>query len=187
MDNFVLNGKELSPRKLPGLYMIHCLSNDYRYYGETGNISGRIASHRSCLRRNIHPNKKLQEDWNKFSSNFTFVILYMGNEWVKRQDRLVKEALLIGADFERCYNFFESQDKRIGELNPFFKKRHSESTIRLMKEAKSGVPNEALGRKISIHGKEYPSIAQASRDTGHSRKMITRRVGSDEHPDWRAL
>ncbi len=47
MNNSVLNiSQNLYPIKLPGIYMIFCLANDYRYYGETTNISGRIASHK---------------------------------------------------------------------------------------------------------------------------------------------
>ena len=187
MDNSMLNNKKLVARKLPGLYMIHCSENDYRYYGESDNVSGRLASHKSMLRRNIHPNANLQQDWNSFSeSAFTINVLYIGKEWNQRGVRLKKEAELIIRDMERCYNFYASEDKRIGELNGFFNKRHSEVTLQRMRDAKKGIPNDILGRIVTICGKEYPSIAEASRQTGHSRKLIRDRVNSEEYPDWKS-
>lgn len=184
----MLNEKKLEPRKLPGLYMIHCTANDYRYYGESSNISGRLASHKSMLRRKIHPNSKLQEDWNIFSeSSFSIHVLYIGEEWNDKVVRIKKESDLITHDLERCYNYYESMDKRIGALNGFFEKRHSEATLKRMREAKKGIPNDILGRKVWILGKEYPSIAEASRQTGHSRKLIRMRVNSDSYPDWKSF
>lgn len=54
--------KQIQPRKKSGIYMIRCKKNDWRYYGESSNVSGRLASHRSMLKRQIHPNKRLQLD-----------------------------------------------------------------------------------------------------------------------------
>lgn len=177
--------KKIEVRRLPGLYMIHCLENDYRYYGETSNVSARLASHKSCLRRNIHPNRQLQEDWNQFfESGFSIHVLYIGKEWEDKNVRLKREAELISHDLERCYNFYESMDKRVAELNGFYKKRHSEISLQRMRDAKKGIPNDNLGRKIIILGKDYPSIAEASRQTGHSRKLIRTRVDSESYPDW---
>lgn len=59
-DNSVQS--QIQPRKQPGIYMIRCKKNDWRYYGESKNVSGRLASHRSMLNRQIHPNKRLQLD-----------------------------------------------------------------------------------------------------------------------------
>lgn len=186
MDNSMLNEKKLEARKMPGLYMIHCLENDYRYYGETSNVSGRMSSHKSMLRRNIHPNRVLQNDWNTFSeSSFSINVLYIGREWEDRAVRLKRECELISRDLDLSYNFYESMDKRIGALNGFFEKRHSEETISLMRKAKKGIPNDNLGQKVTILGKSYPSIAEASRQTGHSRKLIRIRVNSDEYCDWK--
>jgi hypothetical protein len=52
-DNSVPN--QIQPRKQPGLYMIRCTQNDWRYYGESQNVSGRLASHRSLLNRKFIP------------------------------------------------------------------------------------------------------------------------------------
>nr|YP_009105651.1 putative GIY-YIG homing endonuclease [Xylochloris irregularis]AIT94361.1 putative GIY-YIG homing endonuclease [Xylochloris irregularis] len=188
-DDSVLNvSTSLSPRKMPGIYMILCLANDYRYYGETTNVSGRLASHKSTLRRKIHPNSKLQADWNLYGEkNFEFVILYIGEDWIVKEDRLRIESNLIVTDKERCYNFFDTYESRTSELNPFYQKRHSEKTKTLMRLAKKGIPNDKLGSKIFINGKLFPSIAQASRELNHSRKLIRKRVDSSEWPDWKRV
>jgi hypothetical protein len=44
-------------------------------YGESQNVSGRLASHRSLLNRQIHPNYLLQ-DYNKYEINcFEYIVL----------------------------------------------------------------------------------------------------------------
>ena len=192
MDNSVLNrsttGDRESPleaRKLPGLYMIHCLATDYRYYGESDNVSIRIASHKSMLRRKIHPNAVLQSDWNHLTADsFKFVVLYMGEDWTAKKARLKMEHSLIVKDIERVYNCFDSFENRTGEKNPFYKRRHSEKTKALLSMAKKGIPNDLLGKKISIDGQKFPSIAEAGRALGHARKTIRIRITSPDYPDW---
>jgi predicted GIY-YIG superfamily endonuclease len=66
---------QIQPRKQPGLYMIRCTQNDWRYYGESQNVSGRLA-HRSLLNRQIHSNYLLQDDYNKYGIDFFLNILY---------------------------------------------------------------------------------------------------------------
>ena len=176
----------LYPRKQPGLYSIHCQVNDYRYYGESENVSGRIASHKSMLRRKIHPNQKLQDDWNLYTAlKFEFNALYLGEDWTDRAARREKEAFLINQDIERVYNYFDTVSNRIGEKNPFYQKRHSEKTLELMRNAKKGIPNDLLGRKISIDGQKFPSVAEASRGLGHARKTIRARLDSIAFPTWK--
>lgn len=176
------------PRKLPGLYMILCVANDYRYYGETMNVSGRIASHKYMLRRKIHRNQNLQKDWNLYNeTNFEFVVLYIGVDWKLKKDRLNKEVRLITENRERCYNVFESFELRTGSLNGFYKKRHSEKTKSLMSSLKKNVPNDILGKKIIIEKRIFPSISQASRELGHSRKLIRERITSINFSEWKKI
>ena len=175
-------------RQQPGVYVILCLANDYRYYGESTNLSGRIASHKSKLRRKIHENTSMQEDWLKYGEScFEFKALYIGTDWVLKETRLSMEYKLISQDKERCYNVFESFEARIGNLNPFYKKRHSEKTKQLMSLAKKGIPNHVLGALIEINGKRYPSIAEASRSLGHARKTIRARVDSIDFAEWKRV
>lgn len=130
MNNSVLNlSNNLYSQKSPGIYMILCSLNNFRYYGETGNLGGRFRSHKSRLRRNIHSNNLLQKEWNLYGESFfDFVVLYNGEDWNLRETRRTMESRLINQNSERSYNFYESFSQRYGSLNPFHGKNHSEKT-----------------------------------------------------------
>lgn len=189
-DNSVLsNSEKLIFQRQAGLYMIHCLVNNYRYYGESDNLSSRVAGHKYRLRNQTHWLTKLQNDWNNFGQeNFQFVALEIGSSWQLKEDRLAKEKQLIESNRDVCYNIFSSWSERAGNKNPFYQKRHSEDSKKRMSFTKKGRPNRLLGRKISIRGKTYASIAEASRALGHSRRLIRERVNNQEDFfDWRSV
>ena len=173
-DNSVSN--QIQPRKQPGLYMIRCKVNDKRYYGESKNVSGRLASHKSQLNRKIHPNSRLQHDWNTFGEDcFQFNVLFMGSSWEKREERIAKETLLIIQDRHLCYNYLEGQS-RLTTQNPFYQKKHTDETKKKIGDGMRGIPNDKLGKAITLDGVIYPSLAEASRITKHSRKFIRKRL-----------
>ena len=165
--------------------MILCTANDYRYIGETNNISLRLAGHKRDLRRKIHSNENLQKDFDLYGESlFDFTVLYIGDDWGNKQDRVKTEGQLIMNNMDKCYNTYAFMSERVGQLNFFYGKKHSQVTKKLMSEQKIGIPNDALGRKISILGVEYPSIAEAARKLGHSRKLIRIRVNNPQYSDW---
>lgn len=116
--------------------------------------------------------------------SFQFLVLYIGKKWVDRLVRRNKELTLIIENRPKCYNLIESLS-RPGEKNPFWGRVHSPETKTLIGNSMRGQPNHLLGRKIIISGMTFPSIAEASRKTGHSRKYIRDRINSQEWPDWR--
>jgi hypothetical protein len=123
-ENSVPN--RIQPRKQSGIYMIRCIQNDWRYYGESQNVSGRLASHRSLLNRKIHPNRGLQFDWTHFGSeSFEFTVLFMGKKWNQSFIRRGKELELIVLDRGLCYNILNSADSKSGENNPFWGRIHT--------------------------------------------------------------
>lgn len=173
------------PRKQPGIYMIHCKKSDFRYYGESKNVAGRLASHKSMLNRQIHPSILLQKEWSVYGPEyFEFSVLYMGNLWHDRQTRRKKESLLIQEHLNKCYNFLETE-ARPKEFNPFWKKKHTPETKKKISQALKGRPNHLLGRKLSIQGVEYPSIAEASRQTKMARKTIRKKLNDPQEQDFR--
>jgi hypothetical protein len=181
-DNSVPN--RIQPRKQSGLYMIHCLDNDWRYYGESSNVSGRLASHKSLLNRKIHPNKLLQADWNLIGSDhFQFIILFIGEKWEDPTIRRAKELELIILNTNMSYNILEGI-QRPGDKNPFWGRIHTEETKKRIGDAMRGIPNNLLGKQVSINHILYPSLAEASRKTGHSRKLIRTRLNDPSWPDW---
>ncbi len=148
-DNLVPN--RIQPRKQPGLYMIRCIVNDFRYYGESKNVSARLASHRSLLNRKIHPNAVFQHDFNQYSlENFDFVVLFMGPIWEDVLKRRGKETELIILDRALCYNILETSS-RPGELNPFYGRLQTPEAKKKIGDALRNIPNDLLGRKVSIN------------------------------------
>jgi len=181
-ENSVPN--RIQPRQQPGLYMVRCIPNDWRYYGESKNVSGRLASHRSLLNRQIHPNTALQVDWNFYGfENFDFVVLFMGEKWEKPEVRRGKELELIILDRSLCYNILEGVS-RPGEKNPFWARVHSPESKKKISEALRGKANDKLGRKISVRGSIYPSLAEASRQTGIARKTIRKKLDDLKDTDF---
>ena len=181
-DNPVPN--RIEPQKQPGLYMIRCVANDWRYYGETKNVSGRLASHRSMLNRKIHPNQLLQNEFNYFGvNNFDFVVLYQGPMWEDRAKRLDKELELLIDDREICYNIYDVL-ARPGEKNPFFGRVHTPEAKRKVSESMKGIPNDLLGRKVFVKGVIYPSIAEASRQTNVARKTIRTKINNPNETNY---
>ena len=182
-DNSVPN--RIQPRQQSGLYMIHCLKNDWRYFGESNNVSGRLASHKSLLNRQIHPNKLLQADWDLVGSDhFQFIVLFIGQEWSDPVFRRAKELELIILNRNISYNILEGI-QRPGDKNPFWGRIHTEETKKRIGDAMRGVPNNLLGKTISINNISYPSLAEASRQTSHSRKLIRKRLNDPSWPDWK--
>ena len=178
----------LQPRLQPGVYMILCLPNNYRYYGETSNISGRLAGHRRDLRRGKHANDNLQKDWSLFGEdNFQFSVLFIGEEWKERKTRLERETRFIWDHPDLCYNTYASMNDRVNELNGFYRRKHTEVTKRLIGDQQRGIPKDLLGAPVHIEGCSYVSIAEASRRTGHSRKLLRTRVDSLEYSNWYRL
>ena len=45
------------------------------------------------------------------------------------------------------------------------------------------IPKDLLGKSIQLDGVLYPSIAQASRETGHARKIIRARMNDPNDPN----
>lgn len=106
----------------------------------------------------------------------------MGEQWVDVVARRYNELKLIVENREKCYNLVESLS-RPGKLNPFWGRVHNSDTKKLIGDRMRNRPNHLLGRKITISGIAFPSIAEASRKTGYSRKCIRDRINSPKWPD----
>jgi len=59
-----------------GIYAITNTINNKAYIGSTVNVERRWAKHIFGLNKNIHPNKKLQNSWNKYGADlFNFIVI----------------------------------------------------------------------------------------------------------------
>ena len=67
--------KDIGNKKISGIYEIINRINRKIYYGSSNNIQCRFNQHKSLLKRQKHPNKHLQNAWNKYGeNNFDFII-----------------------------------------------------------------------------------------------------------------
>lgn len=174
----------MSPRQLPGVYMVLCLANNKRYFGESKNVSSRISQHKSKLRRNIHEISELQRDFNLYGEeNFEFSALYISRD-CSLDERVAMEIEFIGRFYSLCYNKFDKTNHK-KENNPFWGRTHTLSTRTQIGESSTRTQigeslrenrkNSSLeGFAILLKGEVYPSISEASRQTSHSRDTIRR-------------
>lgn len=102
------------------------------------------------------------------------------NGHVFASERHTKETELIISNRELSYNVLEGSS-RPKELNPFWQRSHTKQTKKKISKALKGRPNHLLGKKIIINHISYPSIAEASRQTGMARKTIRKRIND---PAW---
>ena len=58
-----------------GIYKITNLTNGKIYVGQSQNVFERKIEHFTALRRNHHPNKEMQKDWNKNNRGFRFDVI----------------------------------------------------------------------------------------------------------------
>ena len=198
-DEQLLSSLESSPTykykpgefyRKPGVYMIVCKVNGKRYYGETSDISVRMAKHLYELKNSKHDNKSLSEDWSLHGEgNFEFQVIEMGPKWASKVTRVETEASLIKEDRSRCYNHYAFRNERTGLNNPFGGKNHTLESKKKMSESSKGIPNKRLGSRIEIDGVEYASYSEASRLLKIDRKTIEKRVKSttDKFSRWRLL
>ena len=178
----------MAPRQLPGIYMILCLANNKRYYGESNNVSSRLSQHKSRLRLGEHEVKEMQRDFNLYGeASFEFSCLFI-NKNMTREDRLKMEAELIGKFNSLCYNKFDKTDHK-GENNPFWNKTHTAETRKRIGQslAENRKNSELEGFAILLKGIAYPSISEASRQTNHSRDTIRRWLNDPNNKDCVAI
>jgi len=165
----------IAPRQLPGIYMILCLKNNKRYYGETTNVSARLSQHKSRLRRNIHEVPELQRDWNLYGEDFfEFSVLFISRDCEKTQ-REALELEYIARHYDLCYNKIINSSRK-KENNPFWGHKHSEETKQQISKSRIENSKGSLpeGLAIMLKGEKYPSVSEAARKTNHSRDTIRR-------------
>ena len=186
-----------------GLYIIQCVENACTYVGESENVTARLNAHKNQLRREIHSNFKLQQDFNRYGEGrFVFQKLQFGFGG-NPQTRLEFETILLGVlSPEKRYNTYVHWRTRSRETNPFFNRRHTPEARATLSKALSNRPSAFLNKKqsnlvkelISKHNSNggnrkkgvyiddvfYESVTEAWQKTGLSRRIIRANCHSEE-------
>lgn len=187
----------------PGLYVITCIATNQHYIGESSNVKARLNAHLNHLRRKIHPNKNLQNDFNLYGEkNFFFQNLIFGTSLNTEQRRHLETQIVATLAPHQRYNIYINR-KAIKENNPFFGKsptKEARASQALAKRGKtSSFKRRTQSNKVKqiisrintnkstkdrrkavlIDGVYYESISEASEHTKYTRRTIRERCHNE--------
>lgn len=176
------------------IYKITCNINNRVYFGRSQEIEKRWRAHKNMLRRSMHPNIELQNDWSKYGEEyFTFEIIHTTDNL---EESISIEQHYIDNDKYNKYNISNainggdtySKNPRKEEIkklkskifsgkgNPMYGKEKNEYTIKRIKEVNS--------KPVLIEGTYYQSITEASKDLGLGNTTISYRLNSNNFKEW---
>lgn len=160
---------------------MYWINNDYFYYGQASNLVQRFNTHKESMRKGRHRNPKIQSIYNKYGLPLFEVLEKCELECLDEKEQYYID-LYFGQD--NCCNLLplatstrgrkhspETIEKNrqskiglmVGEKNPFFGRKHSDKTKRLISQSKKG--------------KKFPKIAEAKR--GIKASEATRKLFSE--------
>jgi group I intron endonuclease len=131
-------------KKVKAVYKITNVKNGKVYIGSSSDSDKRKRDHFNLLRRGVHHNRPLQEEYNSFGEKaFEFEVLQSFEEidrhelfeaeqyWIDRSDESLRYNLYCNA-FGMSYE---------GDKNPMFGRTHSEGVKKKLSEINSGENN----------------------------------------------
>lgn len=141
----------------PGVYEILCTPNKKTYIGESESLFARLKKHVSSLSQKTHDCRELQNDWNTLlPDEFQFKIICFGDAYLSQDALRKKEKSVIKEKTDQSFSLYNTD--------------------------KSTAFTTKYRREIKINGKNYASIAEATRDPGItiSGTTIRRRLNDPE-------
>lgn len=134
-----------------GIYLLGCKKSERVYIGRSDEIGKRIMGHVYILRKGGHYNSRLQADYDRFGENTFFIEIIeevfvdrlkeREEFWINKFDRSQLYNKHISANTGALPNTASLEtrkkisEKQRGEKNHFFGKKHSEETLKKMREA----------------------------------------------------
>lgn len=167
-----------------GLYVITCTINNRHYVGQSQNVKQRLNAHKSKLQRNIHENKRLQQDFNSYGlKNYNFKNLLFGTN-VNLKKRLEFEVLILDTlSPEQRYNKYVNWNYRKTDVNQL-----DYSKLTKAKQIKHQfdfiTKKSSYCKPVTIKNNYYESISQAHKKTGLTRKCIRKRCNDPAFKDF---
>ena len=145
-----------------GIYIITNKLNNKVYIGKSFNANRRILSHIALLKRNVHPNKHLQNSWNNNTEIFTFSVLENCDKKCLSEREFFWINKYNACDRNKGYNL---------ELpDPNDKKIVSEETRQKLRDARKG-KTPRRGYKLSEETKQKISKSLIGNKRGVGRKI----------------
>ena len=102
---------------------------------------------------------------------------------------LAKKGIPLTEEHKRSISFSQS-----GENHPWFGRKHSEESKRKISETRKGIKNQKhsdfmkknnpRNLSVSINGRIFDSIQQASEELNLPRHVVKTKLNSFNHPDW---
>ena len=155
-----------------GVYQILNLVNGKFYIGSSVNIQRRFSTHRTLLRLGEHPNKYLQNAWNKYGENsFRFIIL----EEVKDLS-LLRDRETYYLQSTNCTNHNIGYNL-LNDANIGLGVKASEEVRQKISEACTGSLNGNYGRKHTAEEKRRMRDNRWGKD--YVKKEVNRRVSPE--------
>lgn len=163
-------------RKIKCIYSLECIVTNKIYIGQTQDFNRRKREHLSKLNRNIHSNKNLQDDWNKYSpEKFKWSIL---EEIEDDEVRLFKETYYMnlygGINSSSIYNELDINHlsiltkQKIKTNNAMTGNHHTQETKKKLSESHKGKNsnknNPMFGKHHSKEVKEQISIKMSHKN-----------------------
>lgn len=159
-----------------GIYIIRNICNDKIYVGSSKDIEGRWRKHLSDLRRGIHTNLHLQSAWEKYEEEsflLEIVLECLEEQLLQEEQFLIEEthcydrrigynkSLFAGSPMKGRKHSDESIKKmrqsKIGEKNSFYKRSHTEETKKKISDSKKGIPLGEETKKKIIEASSFKS------------------------------
>lgn len=153
-----------------GVYIISY--NNKNYVGSSSNLKKRIREHFSCLKKNTHPNKRLQNAYNKYGK------IYFSYKIVATcpPEYLIK-----------LEQWFIDNTKNTVNLNPF---AYSSKGRKVLKKTRIKISKALTGKIVSEETKQLLSLAKLGKPHYVSEETKTkmseagkRKVFSEKHKE----
>lgn len=142
-----------------GIYKISNLITGRSYIGSAVVIAGRLANHRSLLRRGVHPNRYLQASWNKHGGEaFAFSTVLI----CSKDNLLFFEQRVIDGE-EKVFNLRPVASSQLG-----FK--HSEETRKKFQSC----PQLMAGKTLSVETRAAISRGLMGHSVSEKHREATR-------------
>jgi len=171
-----------------GIYMIKCISNQGIYIGSAKNLNNRKNKHFYMLFNNIHPNKYLQNSFNKYGiENFIFEILETiencellidkEQEWINKYSIIKSTLFNIRKEARNNLGIKISEQGRLNIIKGLLGRKLSKETkLKISQSNKGKIFSQETKNKMSLAKKGKPSHFKGKKRSIETRQKLSNRA-----------